>query len=131
MSESSLSSEDPHGEVQESGRGKFIGLYSLVASVMSNSFQSYGLRSPLGSSVRGILQARALEWVAMPSSRGSSQPRDRTHVSYTSCCLNSLGGETFIWELGQRQRSPLPFILSTYFQKPPSHFFKDQAVPME
>ena len=32
--------------------------------------------SPPGSSVRGILQARILEWVAMPSSRGSSQPRD-------------------------------------------------------
>ena len=30
--------------------------------------------SPPGSSVRGILQARILEWVAMPSSRGSSQP---------------------------------------------------------
>ena len=29
-----------------------------------------------GSSVHGILQARILEWVAMPSSRGSSQPRD-------------------------------------------------------
>ena len=31
-----------------------------------------------GSSVRGILQARTLEWGAMPFSRGSSQPRDRT-----------------------------------------------------
>ena len=30
----------------------------------------------------GILQARILEWVAMPSSRGSSQPRDQTQVSY-------------------------------------------------
>ena len=30
----------------------------------------------------GILQARILEWVAMPSSRGSSQPQDRTQVSY-------------------------------------------------
>ena len=29
-----------------------------------------------GSSVHGILQAIILEWVAMPSSRGSSQPRD-------------------------------------------------------
>ena len=28
----------------------------------------------------GILQARILEWVAMPSSRGSSQPRDQTYV---------------------------------------------------
>ena len=31
-------------------------------------------RSPPGSSVHGILQAKILEWVAMPSSRGSSQP---------------------------------------------------------
>ena len=31
--------------------------------------------SPPGSSVHGILQARILEWVAMPSLRGSSQPR--------------------------------------------------------
>ena len=37
---------------------------------------------PLGFSVDGILQARTLEWVAMPSSRGSSWPRDITHVSY-------------------------------------------------
>ena len=37
--------------------------------------------SPPGSSVHGILQARMLEWVAMPSSRGSSQPRDRTQIS--------------------------------------------------
>ena len=33
--------------------------------------------SPPGSSVHGILQARTLEWVAISSSRGSSQPRDR------------------------------------------------------
>ena len=32
--------------------------------------------SPPGSSVHGILQARILQWVAMPTSRGSSQPRD-------------------------------------------------------
>ena len=37
--------------------------------------------SPLGSSVHGILQARMLERVAMPSSRGSSQPWDRTCIS--------------------------------------------------
>ena len=37
--------------------------------------------SPSGSSVQGILQARILGWVAMPSSRGSSWVRDRTHVS--------------------------------------------------
>ena len=33
-----------------------------------------------GSSVHGILQARTLEWVAVPSSRGSSQCRIQTHV---------------------------------------------------
>ena len=37
--------------------------------------------SPPGSSIHGILQARILEWVAIPFSRGSSWPRDRTWVS--------------------------------------------------
>ena len=36
---------------------------------------------PPGSYVPGILQAGLLEWVAMPSSGGSSQPRDQTHIS--------------------------------------------------
>ena len=37
--------------------------------------------SPPGSSVHGILQARILEGVSMTFSRGSSQPRDGTHIS--------------------------------------------------
>ena len=37
--------------------------------------------SPPGFSVHGIIQARILEWVVISFSRGSSQPRDRTHVS--------------------------------------------------
>ena len=37
--------------------------------------------SPPGSSVHGILQARMLEWVAIPSSKGSSWPKDQTQVS--------------------------------------------------
>ena len=37
--------------------------------------------SPPGSSVHGIFLARKLVWVAMPSSRILSQPRDQTHVS--------------------------------------------------
>ena len=41
--------------------------------------------SPPGSSIHGILQARIPEWVAMLSSRGSSQPKDQTCISYTSC----------------------------------------------
>ena len=47
--------------------------------------QCYGLCSPTGSSVHGILQARTLEWVAMLSSRGSSWSRDWTCGSYVSC----------------------------------------------
>ena len=38
--------------------------------------------SPPDSSVGGILQARVLEWVVIPFSRGSSQPRDQTQVSH-------------------------------------------------
>ena len=38
--------------------------------------------SPPGSSVHGIFQARILEWVAIPFSRGFSQPRDQTHISH-------------------------------------------------
>ena len=37
--------------------------------------------SPPASSGHGILQARILEWFAMPSSRGSSQPRDQAPIS--------------------------------------------------
>ena len=38
--------------------------------------------SPPGSSVHGILQGRIPEWVTIPFSRGSSQPRDQIQVSY-------------------------------------------------
>ena len=41
---------------------------------------SYG--SPPGSSVDGILQARILEWVAIPFSTGSSWLKDWTQISY-------------------------------------------------
>ena len=47
-------------------------------SVVSDSSQPQGL----GFSRHGILQARILEWVVIPFSRGSSRPKDRTQVSY-------------------------------------------------
>ena len=51
--------------------------------------------SPPGSSVPGILQARILEWVAIPCSRGSSWPGDQTQVSCTA-------GRFFtIWAIGK------------------------------
>ena len=51
-----------------------------------------------GSSVHGILQARILEWVAVPSSRGPPWPRDQTRIS----CISSIGRGVLlplaIWE---------------------------------
>ena len=44
------------------------------------------------SSVHGVLQATILEWIAMPSSRGSSRPRDQTCVSHVSCIGRSERG---------------------------------------
>ena len=46
--------------------------------------------STAGSSVHGIFQARILEWVAMPASRGSSRARDQTHISCISCIVGRL-----------------------------------------
>ena len=63
----------------------------ICAHVHAKSLQSCpALCDPMdnslpGSSVHGILQARILEWVAVPSSRGSSWPRDQTHISSGSC----------------------------------------------
>ena len=51
-----------------------------------------------GSSVHGILQARILEWVAIPFSRGSSWPRNRTHVSYVSCISRWVLHHWATWE---------------------------------
>ena len=49
------------------------------------------LCDPMDYTLHGILQARILEWVAVPLSRGSSQPRDWTQVSGTA------GGFFIIW----------------------------------
>ena len=51
---------------------------------LSDSFDSMDWNPP-GSSVRGISQARVLEWAAISSTTGTSWPRDRTHVYYVSC----------------------------------------------
>ena len=48
--------------------------------------------NPSGSSAYGILQARILEWIAIPFSRGYSWPRDRTHISCSPC----MAGKFFI-----------------------------------
>ena len=56
--------------------------------------------SPPGSSVHGILQASLLEWVAVPFSRGSSQPMDWTHISGTAGKFFTIWAtrEATLWE---------------------------------
>ena len=51
--------------------------------------------SPPGSSVHGILQTRILEWVTIPFSRGSFQPRNWTQVSHIA------GGFFTVWATGK------------------------------
>ena len=57
-------------------------LLLISCSVASHSFLDPVDCSPPGSSVHGMSQARILEWVAIPFSRGSSWPRDQTHFSW-------------------------------------------------
>ena len=57
--------------------------HALSLSVTVKVAQScLTLYDPMDYTIHGILQARILEWVAFPFSRGSSQPRDRTQVSH-------------------------------------------------
>ena len=58
--------------------------------------------SPPGPSVRGILQARILEWVAMPSFRESSWTRDQTCISYVSCIGRGIFTTSATWEAQRR-----------------------------
>ena len=65
------------------------------------------LCDPMDYTVHGILQARVLEWVAFPFSRGSSQPRDRIHVSCISCIGRLILYHWATWEAPSKyQKSP-------------------------
>ena len=57
---------------------KFIGVVGLKVKV-TKLYPTFC--DPMDYTVHGVLQARILEWVAIPFSRGSSQTRDRTQVS--------------------------------------------------
>ena len=61
----------------------YIHLYVLIAQSYLSVFYPMDC-SPPGSSVHGILQAKIFEWVAISFSRGSSQFRDQTPVSWTA-----------------------------------------------
>ena len=61
--------------------------YSLIKELLLNS-DNWSTKQ---SEVHGILQARILQWIAIPFSRGSSRPRDQTQVFHTA------GGFFTIW----------------------------------
>ena len=79
------------GDIKISTLLRKVAVESILCCVLSHLSCVHLFCEPMdlslpGSSVHGILQARVLEWVAMPSSRGYSPPRVRiTYVSYVSC----------------------------------------------
>ena len=70
--------------IREIAKGIFLGLWVILSfrkvKVKVTQFCPT-LCDPMDYIFHGILQARILEWVAFPFSRGSSQPRDQTQVS--------------------------------------------------
>ena len=74
-------------------------------SVVSNSLWPMDC-SPSGSSVHGIFQARILECVAIFSFKGSSRPRDGTHIS----CISSIGRRIiYHWDTREAQNMELDY----------------------
>ena len=69
------------GKKQTKNAVTFIAVYCVVCAVLSCSVRSDSLWPCQAPLPMGILQARMLEWVAMRSSRGSSQSRNRTQIS--------------------------------------------------
>ena len=58
-----------------------LGLAAQSCSTLCNPMDCIALQAPLSLE---ILKARILEWIAMSSCRGSSQPRDQIQVSHTA-----------------------------------------------
>ena len=72
------------------------------------------------SSVRGIFQARVLEWVAISFSRGSSQPRDLTWVSHIA------GRHFTIWATREATK---PLIIKPHALKESSYLWFHAFIP--
>ena len=72
----SFHSNPKEGECQRTWKWKWLRLVWLFVTLWSVAHQ--------GSSVHGIHERRILEWVAIPFSRGSSWPRDRTRASHVA-----------------------------------------------
>ena len=68
---------------------QFMGLQRVGHDCATDSFVTLWTVAPPGSSVHGIPQARIMEWVAIPFTRGSSQIKDQVqdHVCVCSVCI--------------------------------------------
>ena len=86
-----------------------LSLWGLLGSYLTSPWLCVRVQSCLtlcdplacsspGSSVHGIPQARILEWVAFPFSRGFSCPRDGTHVFWVSCIGRQILYHWATWE---------------------------------
>ena len=67
---------------EQEKRGQGNDAHILVTSESQSRSAVSDSLQPMDYTVPGILQARILEWVAFPFSRGSFQPRDRAQVSH-------------------------------------------------
>ena len=84
-----------------------------------------------GSSVHGILQARILEWVAFPFSRGSSQPRDQTQGSHIADRLFTSWATREAQEYGSGWPIPSPADLLDPEIEPGSPALQVDSLPAE
>ena len=64
------------------GKNTFVHFWVRLSVKVKVPQPNPALYDPMDYTVHGILQVRILKWVAIPFSRGSSQPRDWTRVSY-------------------------------------------------
>ena len=97
-------------------------------SVVSDSLRPQNLYPP-GFSAHEILQARILEWIAIPFSRGSSQPRDQTLVDFILYCFsnNIENSNLRIWVIILTRGFKSTVIIRLLFQGAETHlvqFFK-------
>ena len=92
------------------GKNTGVGCHFLLQCMQvkseSESQSCPTLWDPIDYTVHGILQARILEWVAFPFSRGSSQPRDRTQVSHIA------GGFFTNWAIREADKHTSKFFLN-------------------
>ena len=81
---------EPTGKNDGCVRAKLLQFYLILCDPMDGILP--------GAAVHGIFQARILKWIAVPSARGSSQPRDQTHIFMSPALADSFFITSTTWE---------------------------------